>query len=106
MIHGTALETPWKEDVAEFATAKGIADSLPFLADVTMRLFPEYTRLEVFVEDDPELPDFHFVVFQVSIPLLSVEDRDARRHEWNRTMLQHCPLRADVVFLLQTDTQD
>jgi hypothetical protein len=79
-----ASEVEWNSvipaDVVAYATEKGLADSLLPHLEITRRVFPSARRLAVYLEDDPEIADLKFIVYEVEVPGLTVDQALEARH--------------------------
>ena len=92
-------------DLIEYATQKGVVGYLEPLRAMTQRLFPTATQLKIYKEDDPELRDLKFVVFELHVPAGDVPDYLAARHRWDDELCQIYPYPRvfPFVFSLHTD---
>lgn len=98
-----ALQTSLGADVLAFATEQGVNDLLLPVLDMTRRLFPDARRLEVMLEDDPELADDRHIVFEVEIGPTEVF-RSADLHwQWSRNLFQLCPAKHTCLFGLHVN---
>jgi hypothetical protein len=87
----TALPLPAvPPEVAAFAAEKGITDYLPALLAMTRRLFPT-VPVRVLLEEDPEIPNFTAIVFEVHGDTLDVDDLYTRREQWGAELLKVGP---------------
>jgi hypothetical protein len=81
----------WPADVLEFAETSNVRQYLDPLLEVTRRVFPTARRIQVSVEDDPEIRDDRHVVFDVQVPAPDVPDYVAAQHRWSRELSRCCP---------------
>jgi hypothetical protein len=58
----------WSPDVLAFAAEQGVADYLEPLREATLRVYPTAQELRVYREDDRELRDVRWIVFEVHVP--------------------------------------
>jgi hypothetical protein len=81
----------WPADLLAFADEYEIRAYLDPLWETTWRVFPTARKLTVFQEDDPELRDDRYVVFEVRVPQQDVPDFVEAKHNWNREFFRVCP---------------
>lgn len=81
----------WPSDVLAFAVKEGIRDYLDPLWEATWRVFPGAREIIVTQEDDPELRDDRYLVFEVRVPREDVPDYVEANHRWNREFFDVCP---------------
>jgi hypothetical protein len=74
---------PWPADLLAFAIQRKVDAFLEPHLDATRRLFPTATSLRVFLELDPEIRDFWYIVFEVEVPKRDVPDFVAAVRRWN-----------------------
>ena len=78
-------------DALALATQRGVADYLYSVLDMTRRVFPDASRVEALLEEDPELVGDRHIVFEVAVGLEEVS-RSAERHwRWSRELFDVCP---------------
>jgi hypothetical protein len=58
----------WSPEVLAYARAQGIESYLEPLRQATLRVYPTARELRVFKEDDRELRDVRWIVFEVFVP--------------------------------------
>jgi hypothetical protein len=87
----TALPLPAvPPEVAAFAAKQGVTDYLPALLEMTRRIFPT-VPVRVLLEEDPEIPDFTAIVFEVHGDTLDLDDLYTRREQWLAELLKIGP---------------
>jgi hypothetical protein len=70
---------------------QGIIDFLYPVLDTTRRVFPDAHRVQVLLEEDPELVGDRHIVFEVAVSPEEVS-RSAERHwQWSRELFDVCP---------------
>jgi hypothetical protein len=84
-------EWQWPVDVVAFATANQVQPYLAPLLDATWRVFRTACRVQVYLEDDPEIRDDWHIVFEVEAPGLSATEALAAQNRWNRELFGLCP---------------
>jgi hypothetical protein len=65
MSQTSMAQIPLPPDVLAYAAEKGVAQFLLPHLELTKRIFPAARRLEVVLEEDPEIADLTFIVFKV-----------------------------------------
>jgi len=73
---------PWPADLLEFARREGVADQLDPILDLTRRLFPTASKIEVVLEQDHELRDVWAIVYNVWLDGMAVELYQAIKRQW------------------------
>jgi hypothetical protein len=73
---------PWPADLLAFAVRNKVDALLEPHLEATRRLFPTATSLRVFLELDPEIRDFWYIVFEVEVPTKDVPDYVAAKRRW------------------------
>lgn len=81
----------WPPDVLAFADSLGLRSALTPMRDATLAIFPALTGLRVFVEKDPELSDWRYLVFEATIPRMESAERQATRAAWVAELRRLCP---------------
>ena len=70
----------WSPEVVAYAAKYDVADYLEPLRQATLRVFPTASGLQVYLEDDPEIRDLTFLIFEIQMPEKDVTNwRDAHR---------------------------
>jgi hypothetical protein len=85
--------------VAPFAAEHGVDQYLPDVLEMTRRVFPCTRRIDVFVEEDAEVPEDRRIIVEVEVQLPPSE-AVAAQHRWNREISQCCPSTNSWVFVL------
>src|SRR6266849_9722857 len=73
-------------DVIAFATEHGVEQCLCPMLEATKRIFPSARQLRVLLEDDPEIGDLKFIVYEVNAPGLGVPKALEGQGEWNQEL--------------------
>ena len=58
----------WAPDIVEFARRFDVDQQLDALREATLRTFPTATSFRVFLQDDPEIRDLTFFIWEVWVP--------------------------------------
>src|SRR5947207_3098757 len=90
----------WPADLIEFATRRGAVQYLEPLREMTQRLFPTARSLAIFKEDDPELRDVTYIVFEVRVPIQDVPDFLKADDDWLLEQRKICPVSRDYPLIL------
>jgi hypothetical protein len=69
-------------EVCEYARKHGIEPTVQQLIDVTPRLYPTARSIRVFMEQDAEIEELWFLVFEVEVPKVDVPDCLAAEKRW------------------------
>ena len=65
----TDLKTwQWPPEVVTYAMKFNVADYLEPLRQATLRLFPTAQSLRIYLQDDPEIRDLTFLIFELRVP--------------------------------------
>jgi hypothetical protein len=97
--HSTTVVPRVSPEVGAFAAARGVADCLPQVLEMTRRVFLSARRMDVFVEEDAEIPEDQRIIIEVDAPL-PVPDAVAAQHRWTHAIFQCCPSTHSWVFVL------
>jgi hypothetical protein len=90
-------------EVLAFAEEQGVSKLLPQLIDWARQVYPTATKFDVFVEDDPEIPD-RYIVFQLRVRLTQPESR-AARDKWDEGLTRIYAYPRTCMFRLSLDLQ-
>jgi hypothetical protein len=101
----TAPVTPaagwqWPADVLTYAAEQKVQAYLDPLLEATYRLFPTLQSLRVTVEQDQELRDVRWIVFEVRVPQQDVPNFVQAVHAWTAEKYRICPAPLVCVFCL------
>jgi hypothetical protein len=94
------LAHTWPADVLAFAVQNKVDAYLDPLLDATLKLFPTARSIENFLEDDPEIRDDTYIVFEVRVPRTDVPDFVQMQHAWIDELNRVCPASSVGMFLL------
>ncbi len=89
-------------EVRTFAHEQGVEQHLPGLIDLSHRVFPEASRFEILLDDDPDIPDDRHIVFRLAVPI-GVPESLAADREWIEGLNRLCPKALVCVFRLSLD---
>jgi hypothetical protein len=87
--HATTVGRPCSLEVAAFAAEQGVESYLPRVLEMTERVFSSARRIEVLVEDDPDIED-RYLVIEVH-GSLTVPEAVRANHRWHSEIAQCCP---------------
>jgi hypothetical protein len=99
----TAITWPWPADVLAFAAKHQVQPYLDPLLEVLRRLFPAAIRLQVYLEDDPEIRDDWHIIFDVQVRGWNVPQVREAQAEWHGELLHRCPGPLVCIFRLCLD---
>jgi hypothetical protein len=100
-----ATEWQWSDEVLAFAKAHGVESCLEPMLAATRRLFPTANWIKVYVEQDPELRDERYLVFDVQVAGLTLDYVRQADREWNKTLLACLPRPIVCAIVLLLDLQ-
>ncbi|MBI1916458.1 MAG: hypothetical protein HYS12_17250 [Planctomycetes bacterium] len=99
----TAPNPVVSQEVLAFAEEQGVSKLLPQFIELARQVFPMATKFDVFVEDDPEIPD-RYIVLELRMRLTLPEVR-AARDKWSEGFFRIYPYPRTCVFRLSLDLQ-
>ena len=88
-------------EVIAFAREQGVETYLPQLIDWARQIYASATRFEVFTEDDPEIANDRYIVFELDVPLTVEQSLEANR-QWSEGLFRICPAPLVCVFCKST----
>ena len=83
-----------------------IEDYLNKVYEMTRRMFPLARKVEVFVEDDPEIANQKYIVFQVTVPGLDAAGFLDGERRWVAELFRCCPTTVSSAFTLGLEMAD
>ena len=86
-------------EVRAFAAERGVERYLSELVAAARRLFPD-SRIDVLVEDDPELSYNRQIVFDVDMNGRSTDEWAVTHRQWGEELFRFCPATHVHVFCL------
>lgn len=86
-------------EVRAFAIDRGVEAYLANLVAAVRRIFPA-SRIDVVVQDDPELSNNRQIVFEVDDHGRSVDEIMATKYQWFDELIRCCPSTHTHVFCL------
>ena len=96
----------WSEEVRSYAASQEVEPYLEPLLAAARRIFPKAVRIEVYVEQDPELRDVRAIIFDVRAPGMTLAEARVTRKEWNEALFAICPAPKVCTFPLRLDIPD
>jgi hypothetical protein len=91
---------PWPADLLAFAIRNKVDAYLEPHLDATRKLFPTATSVRVFLELDPEIRDFWYIVYEVEVPKRDVPDYVAAVRRWSAESMHIYPVKPGCCFCL------
>lgn len=80
------------KDVMSFASTERVEEHLPGVLEMTRRLFGHCSRrLEIYLEDDPEIVNDRHIVFGVEVPSRDASLAFQARWSWCHHIFDYCP---------------
>jgi hypothetical protein len=89
-------------EVLAFAREQGVEQYLPPLIAWARQVYPEATRFDVLIEEDPEIVNDRHIVFELDVPINVEQAREADRR-WHAGMFDLIPAPLICVFRLGVD---
>ena len=90
-------------DLIAFAEENGVGDSLSPLLEMTRRIFPTARRIDVYLEEDPEIANERYIVYDVAVPGQSPDQATEAHHLWGKELLRVLPYPRDCLPVLRLD---
>ncbi len=100
MVEPSATAWHWTPEVLAFAREQGVEGHLEPLRLATLHVFPTARELRVFQEDDPELRDVRWIVFEVFVPAEDLVNFVELTYRWSQESRAVCPSRLFHNFVL------
>jgi hypothetical protein len=94
-------QVPLSAEVLDYARQHHIEQCLQPLIEMTQKMFPTGEDFSIYMEQDPELRDVQSVVFDITVPDLSVDRWVAVHLDWTDRMLQICDPKLGLHFVLR-----
>jgi hypothetical protein len=92
----------WPEDVLAFAETKQVRDYLEPLLAATRRSHPTAREIKVLLEEDAEVRDDRYIVFEVFVPASDVPDYFEAKRPWHAELFRLCQPRTKAALFRQT----
>jgi hypothetical protein len=89
---------PISPDVLTFAVEQGVDAYLPAVLAMTQRQFPDARRIQLQIEDDPEIPGDRHLVIEVDVTALDPAGYADAKFRWGRELFQVCPASLVCIF--------
>ncbi len=96
----TGKKWEWPPDVVAYAVDHQVDSYLEPLLETVRTQFPTAMRLQVLLEEDPEIRTDRHVVFDVLVPGDDVLDYCEAKRRWHRELFQICPAPQVPIFRL------
>jgi hypothetical protein len=96
----------WSREVLEFSAAHGVTPHLDWIAELTLRMIPSVRHLSVFVEDDPSIPDFRYLMFRAEVQEFDWNRLYAIRARWTEALWEHWPEARSVSIILDIEISE
>jgi len=93
----------WPPEVLEFAAEKEVLPYLEPVLEVTRKAFPTANQITAKVEEDHEIRDLRYIVLEVKLPRIVVDEAVASEWQWCRGLLACCPAPLAGAFVLGID---
>lgn len=90
----------WSPEVLAYAAEQGVGQYLEPLREATLRVYPNARSLHVFKEDDHELRDVRWILFEVRVPEEELANIVATSHQWSAELFRICSPRLSHHFVL------
>jgi hypothetical protein len=100
-----ATEWQWSDEVLAYAKAYGVESCLEPMLAVTRHLFPSANWIKVYIEPDPEIRDMRYLVFDVQVAGLSLDDSRQADREWDKALSACLPRPIVCAIVLRLDLQ-
>lgn len=102
----TAPLPSFPADVIDFAAECGVTDDLIPVYEMTRRVFPTAQRVAPVLEYDPEIAGLRWIVLEVEISGLTVEQYADLHWQWSGELFKICPSTHVCCFALRLDIKD
>lgn len=89
-------------EVVAFAREQGVENYLTPLIEWARQVYPNATRFDVFIEDDPEIANDRHIIFELDVPL-DVEQALEADRRWGEGLFRICPAPLVCIFRLSAD---
>jgi hypothetical protein len=93
-------------EVAAYAAEKRVTDYLEPVLEMTRRQFPDARRLAAFVEDDPDIADFRYLILRVDLPPIDPTQAVEREFQWDGELVRLFPYSVALAFTLRMRIAD
>jgi len=84
----STTETSTSQEVMTFAKQLGIQERLLEMVEITKDVFPAAPHFDVYIENDPDIPGEMFIVFDIRVPHLSLDQASEARELWGKELFQ------------------
>jgi hypothetical protein len=87
-------------DVLALAAQLGVSASLDPLLEATRRIYPTARSIQVRAEQDPEIANDRYIVFEVCVPQEDISDYHQAQRRWTEELFRICPPVRSIPFCL------
>jgi hypothetical protein len=101
MSSSTAAPPVLPADVIAFAAEHGAADYVMPIVDMTRGVFPD-APITPRVEEDAEVPEERYILVEVNVAELGVDQLVEAQQQWSAGLFVHCPPTHAHLFCLRT----
>lgn len=103
-MHITTAHIP--PEVAALAKEHGVSEYLPAILAMLQQVLVGARRIDVLVDEDPEIPDDRHIVFEIGLPCQDVNDYLRAKDALDEGLIRVCPPSQATVFRLSlTDVE-
>jgi hypothetical protein len=99
----TAGARQFSPNLIAFAAANGVLEYLVPMLEITRDIFSTARRVEVYLEEDPEIANERYIVYDVTVAKLSVEQATQGNRLWGRELLRIFPYPRNCLPVLRLD---
>ncbi len=93
-------------EVYEYTSKHGIEEPLQRLLEATPRIYPNAKSIQVFMEQDVEIKDMWFIVFEVYVLKADYPDFLAAEKRWSEEWMRAYPYPRNHSFVLDLRRRD
>jgi hypothetical protein len=97
---------PFPADAVAFAAESGATDYLISVWEMTRRVYPMARRITPVMEYDPEIAGLRWIVFEVEIGGMTVDQYVDLHWQWSSELFKVCPATHVCCFGLHEDIKD
>src|SRR5437762_2749214 len=91
----------WPAEIVAFANDRQIRAVLEPMLEATRRLLPTADSIQVYLENDPDIPDRRYIVFHVQVAGLRFPKTQAILQTWLDALPQGVSIPLDDLFHLR-----
>jgi hypothetical protein len=101
-----AVESQLSQEAMNLAAQHGIQERVREMVEITKGVFPTARRFEVYVEDDPDIPNERYIIYDVKIPEFSLDQAWEARQLWGKELLRVFSYPRNFLPVLRLDFAD